>query len=54
MKMNYLDYLSLVFIGLKLANYINWSWWWVLSPMIISLVVKSIIRTYLERETWMK
>lgn len=24
--------LGLLFIGLKLTNYIAWSWWWVLAP----------------------
>ena len=30
--------LSILFIGLKLTNYIDWSWWWVLSPLWIGLV----------------
>lgn len=25
--------LALMFIGLKLTHYIDWSWWWVLSPL---------------------
>jgi hypothetical protein len=29
--------LSILFIGLKLTNYIDWSWWWVLSPLWIGL-----------------
>ena len=29
--------LTILFIGLKLCNVINWSWWWVLSPIWISL-----------------
>ena len=28
--------LTIVFITLKLTNVINWSWWWVMSPLIIS------------------
>ena len=28
--------LTILFIGLKLGNVINWSWWWVLSPIWIS------------------
>lgn len=28
--------LTIVFIVLKLCNVINWSWWWVLSPLWIS------------------
>ncbi len=27
--------LTVLFIGLKLTNYIDWSWWWVLSPLWI-------------------
>lgn len=26
--------LQLMFIGLKLCNQIQWSWWWVFSPTI--------------------
>lgn len=29
--------LALVFIVLKLTGHIAWSWWWVLSPLWISL-----------------
>lgn len=28
--------LTIVFIVLKLTNTIDWSWWWVLSPVWIS------------------
>lgn len=28
--------LTCIFIGLKLGGVIDWSWWWVLSPMLIS------------------
>jgi hypothetical protein len=28
--------LTVLFVGLKLTGYINWSWWWVLSPVLIS------------------
>lgn len=28
--------LTIAFIVLKLLNVINWSWWWVLSPLWIS------------------
>lgn len=31
--------LLLLFIGLKLGNVINWSWWWVMSPLWISIVI---------------
>ena len=36
--------LTVLFIGLKLTHVINWSWWWVLSPIWISaLFVFAII-----------
>ena len=28
--------LTILFIGLKLGKVIDWSWWWVLSPLWIS------------------
>jgi len=31
--------LTILFIGLKLLNYIDWSWWWVVSPLWISASV---------------
>jgi hypothetical protein len=30
--------LFLIFLVLKLTNVINWSWWWVTSPLWIPLV----------------
>lgn len=35
--------LTIVFIVLKLCNVIDWSWWWVLSPMWISIIVMILI-----------
>lgn len=31
--------LTVLFIGLKLAGFISWSWWWVLGPLWIPLAV---------------
>jgi hypothetical protein len=31
--------LTIVFITLKLTDYIDWSWWWVLSPLIFSVAL---------------
>lgn len=31
--------LTILFIGLKLTGHIDWSWWWVLSPIWISLLI---------------
>lgn len=35
--------LQIVFIVLKLCGIINWSWWWVLSPMWISIAIVLLI-----------
>ena len=31
--------LTIVFIVLKLTGYVAWSWWWVLSPLWISVLL---------------
>jgi hypothetical protein len=35
--------LTVLFIGLKLANVISWSWWWVLSPIWIMFVLVTVL-----------
>lgn len=35
--------LTLLFIALKLLGKIDWSWWWVLSPTWISILLVVII-----------
>lgn len=35
--------LTIVFIVLKLVGVIAWSWWWVLSPILISIAVTLLI-----------
>lgn len=35
--------LTTVFIALKLTGAIDWSWWWVWSPMLISLAIVLLI-----------
>ena len=37
--------LTVLFVGLKLTNVITWSWWWVLSPIWISLSLAVVILT---------
>ena len=37
--LDFIDALTLLFIGLKLSGTIDWSWLWVLSPMWISFSV---------------
>lgn len=31
--------LGLVFITLKLTNFIDWSWWWVLAPLYLPFAI---------------
>jgi hypothetical protein len=45
MKLGFFTSLTLLFIGLKLTNYVDWSWFMVLSPMIAGFVLWAIIVT---------
>lgn len=38
--------LTIAFIVLKLTETINWSWWWVLSPLWIPAVLALVIATF--------
>lgn len=43
--------LTILFVGLKLTNCIDWSWWWVLSPLWIAagigiLILISVLMLY--------
>ena len=38
-----LELLSIAFIVLKLCKVIDWSWWWVLSPVWITVVIVVIL-----------
>lgn len=40
--------LTILFIGLKLTGYINWSWWWVLAPRWISIILGATVATIME------
>lgn len=35
--------LTVLFVGLKLAGVISWSWWWVWSPIWIPFVIVGVI-----------
>lgn len=43
--------LTVLFIGLKLAGIINWSWWWVLAPLwgptalVLSVILVCLVIT---------
>lgn len=41
--LGFIDALTLIFITLKLIGIIDWSWWWVLSPIWITLLIAIII-----------
>lgn len=35
--------LTIVFVILKITNNLDWSWWWIMSPIIIEFIVVLII-----------
>lgn len=35
--------LTVLFIGLKLTDYIDWSWWWVLAPVWMPISVAIVL-----------
>ena len=37
------DVLTIVFVVLKLIGIIEWSWFWVLSPVLISVILVLVI-----------
>ena len=39
----FLGLLAIVFITLKLTNYIDWSWWWVTAPLWGSFAIGVVI-----------
>jgi len=38
-NINFLSGVCLIFIFLKLAGVINWSWWWILSPLWLPIAI---------------
>jgi len=42
-NVGFLGLLTILFIGLKLTGCISWSWWLVLSPIWIALVLVIVI-----------
>ena len=36
---SFMGMLTILFITLKLTNYIDWSWWWVLSPIWLGFLL---------------
>lgn len=41
--LDFLDLLSILFIALKLLGVIHWSWFWVLAPIWIQLVIILVV-----------
>ncbi len=40
---NFITLLTITFVVLKLCGIINWSWFWVLSPLIFSLGIGVVV-----------
>lgn len=47
-NLRFLNLLTLLFIGLKLTNYISWSWWYILAPSWVPFIIAVIILTIME------
>jgi len=49
-----------MFIGLKLAGFIAWSWWWVLAPLwgsflaAVALQIPGAYRNAKQRQNWQR
>ena len=39
----FVELLTIVFVVLKLCGIINWSWWWVISPIWISEIIFMVV-----------
>jgi uncharacterized membrane protein len=37
--MSFMPLLALLFIGLKLTNYIDWSWWLITAPLYVPTII---------------
>lgn len=46
------ELLLVAFIVLKLCDVINWSWWWVFSPVWIPLAIVAVILIIYGWATW--
>lgn len=41
--------LFVLFLGFKLTGHIDWSWWWVVSPMIYEFTIAPIFMKYIDK-----
>ena len=46
MKFPFVQILTLIFVTLKLTGYIDWSWWWIWSPMYLPILTMLVAATY--------
>ena len=42
-NLNFFNLLTLIFVGAKIFNFIDWSWWLVFSPTLFIVVVFLLI-----------
>lgn len=42
--MGLLSLLTVAFVVLKLTGFIDWSWWWVISPLPIGILVAFVLQ----------
>jgi hypothetical protein len=42
-SMGFPGWLTLTFIILKLTGFVDWSWWWVASPILISILFDAFL-----------
>lgn len=38
-NVSFIGMLQILFIGLKLTNHIDWSWYWVMSPILVPVAL---------------
>lgn len=46
------EMLTVLFVGLKLTGYVNWSWFWVISPLLIEFGISLLIILIVEIYEW--
>ena len=50
--MSFLKALTLLFIGLQLTGQIDWSWWYVLCPLIAEGCIEATMKMAIAFTTW--
>ena len=46
---NFFQAWTLLLMGLKLSGHIDWSWWWVWSPIIFQIFLQSSLAVMMRR-----